>query len=118
MTARVTDEETADRFLADMRMPTENDILSNVKMVSARACCMDMSRSDFEFAASFSHLLKGHHLSVAQALELLNIMYACVCVCARALAEHAPARSTGRRIYIYIYINIYIYIHTYIHTYI
>jgi hypothetical protein len=88
----VTDEERADRFLADMRMPTENDILSNVKMVSARACCMDMSRSDFEFAASFSHLLKGHHLSVAQALELLNLMY--VCVCARALAEHAHVHAS------------------------
>jgi hypothetical protein len=118
VTARVTDEERADRFLADMRMPTENDILSNVKMVSARACCMDMSRSDFEFAASFSHLLKGHHLSVAQALELLNIMYACVCVCARAHWRSMHQQGARGGVYIYIYIYKYIYIHTYIHTYI
>jgi hypothetical protein len=63
------------RFKADMRAPEEDHVLSQVKMVGARYCCSGVSQfSDFEFAASFHHLLKGQHLSTAQALELCSLI--------------------------------------------
>jgi hypothetical protein len=58
-----------------MRAPEEDHVLSQVKMVNARYCCSGVSQfSDFEFAASFLHLLKGQHLSTAQAIELLSLI--------------------------------------------
>lgn len=61
------------RFLSSMRMPSEGEELPEAKMRLARAQ-VSKAGADFEFAASFQHLLKGNHLSVQQALELLRLI--------------------------------------------
>jgi len=62
------------KFQADLRLPTDGEALSNVKMLSARMLCTDMRQDTFSFAQSFKHLLKGSHLSCQQALELVHLI--------------------------------------------
>lgn len=61
------------RFLSTSRMPGEGEELPEPKMRLARGQ-VTKAGADFEFAASFQHLLKGNHLSAQQALELLRLI--------------------------------------------
>jgi hypothetical protein len=78
------------RFLSNMGMPSDGEELAEAKMLRARALVV-MPGTDFEFAASFAHLLKGYHLSTQQALSLLRLI--------------APSESTRRALCVEACIN-------------